>query len=324
MNASKTLATGAAIVAASFAGAGVVLALDHGSAGNGPLLSPSPAPAPSASGTAKRVSDAPATAKQIYDGAKDAVAYIQAATPNGVSTGTGFAVTTDGLIVTNAHVVDGASQVRVKLGTGGNAQDAQLVGVAADKDLAVLRIDTGGTKIPTLPLGDSGKVGVGEATYAIGNPYGLDHTFTTGIVSALGRRIQAPDGSPIDGVIQTDAAINPGNSGGPLLNGAGEVIGVNSQILNGSSQGAEGGNVGIGFAIPSSTVAQVVTQAARGSLGSGTQAQQQDPAIQQQQQQDSQQQDPQLQQELQQQEQLQQQQQQEPSLEQQLLQALQG
>jgi len=344
MNASKTLATGAAIVAASFAGAGVVLALDHGSADKGPLLSPTPAP--TASGTAKRISDTPQTAKQIYDGAKDAVAYIQAATPNGTATGTGFAVTTDGLIVTNAHVVDGATQIQVKLGTGGSAQDAQLVGVAAAKDLAVLRIDTGGQKIPTLKLGDSGKVGVGDAAYAIGNPYGLDHTFTTGIVSALNRQIQAPDGSPIEGAIQTDAAINPGNSGGPLLNGAGEVIGVNSQILNGSSQGAEGGNVGIGFAIPSSTVAQVVAQAASGNLDSGAQSQQQqDPAIQQQlqQQQDSQQQDPQLQQQdpqLQQQDpQLQQQQdpqqqqdsqqqdpqlQQQPSLEQQLLQALQG
>ncbi len=296
MNSSKTLATGAAIVAASFAGAGVGLALDRGSAGNGPLLSPTSAPAPAASGTARRVSDTPATARQIYDGAKDAVAYIQAATPQGTSTGTGFAVTTDGLIVTNAHVVDGASQIQVKLGTGGTAQDAQLVGVAASKDLAVLRIGTGGQKVPALALGDSGKVGVGDATYAIGNPYGLDHTFTTGIVSALGRQIQAPDGSPIDGVIQTDAAINPGNSGGPLLNGAGEVIGVNSQILNGSSQGAEGGNVGIGFAIPSSTVAQVVAQAANGSLESGTAPQQQEPAVQQQ----------------------------EPSLEQQLLQALQG
>ena len=284
MNASKTLATGAAIVAASFAGAGVVLALDNGRAGNGPLLAPTPAATQtaSASGTVKRIADTPATAKQIYDGAKDAVAFIQAATPQGTSTGTGFAVTTDGLIVTNAHVVDGASEIQVKLGTTGSAQAAQVVGVAASKDLAVLRIDTGGQQIPTLKLGDSAKIGVGDATYAIGNPYGLDHTFTTGIVSALGRQIQAPDGSAIDGVIQTDAAINPGNSGGPLLSGEGEVIGVNSQILNGSSQGAEGGNVGIGFAIPSSTVAQVMAQATSGSLDSGAAPQQQEPSLEQQ------------------------------------------
>ncbi len=318
MNASKTLATGAAIVAASLAGAGTVLALDSGST---TTTTPAANPAPAATGSATRIADVPSTAKQIYDGAKDAVAYIQAATPQGVATGTGFAVTSDGLIVTNAHVVDGASEIRVKLGTGGQAQSARLVGVAAGKDLAVLRIDTAGRKLPTLKLADSGTVGVGDATFAIGNPYGLDHTFTTGIISALGREIQAPDGTPITGAIQTDASINPGNSGGPLLNDAGEVIGVNSQIVSGGGQGAEGGSVGIGFAIPSNTVAQVVAQATSGSLDSGTQTQPQtqDPQLQQQ--------DPALQQQLQEQQQSQQQdpsqQQASPSL-QQLLQALQG
>ena len=193
MNASKTLATGAAIVAASLAGAGTVLALDNSATTT--TTSPT-ASATAATGTATRIANVPSTAKQIYDGAKDAVAYIQAATPQGVATGTGFAVTRDGLIVTNAHVVDGASEIRVKLGTGGQTQAAQLVGVAAGKDLAVLRIDTAGRKLTTLKLADSGTVGVGDATFAIGNPYGLDHTFTTGIVSALGRQIQAPDGTP--------------------------------------------------------------------------------------------------------------------------------
>ena len=316
MNASKTLATGAAIAAASFAGAGLVLALDDGSTGKGPLLSPTPVAAPSASGSAKRVADTPATAKQIYEGAKDAVAYIQAQTAQGAGTGTGFAVTADGLIVTNAHVVDGAQQVQVKLGTGGSAQPARIVGVAASKDLAVLQIDTGGRKIPTLQLADSSTVGVGDATYAIGNPFGLDHTFTTGIVSALDRELQAPDGSPISGAIQTDAAINPGNSGGPLLNAEGRVIGVNSQIVSGS-QGGEGGSVGIGFAIPSNTVAQVLAEATSGTAQAAPQEQvapQQQPEDQQQLQQLDQQQ---LQQ-------LQQQQQAQPSLEQQLLQALIG
>ena len=268
---SKTLAAGAALVAASLGGAGVVLALDSPS--RTPVFSPTPAAAPAAAAdSTRRVADTPATAKQIYDGAKDAVAYIRAAMPQGTGTGTGFAVTDDGLIVTNAHVVEGATEIQVQLGTGGSPQAAQLVGVAASKDLAVLRIDTGGRTIPTLKLADSSKVGVGDATYAIGNPYGLDHTFTTGIVSALGREIQAPDGSAIDGAIQTDAAINPGNSGGPLLNGVGQVIGVNSQIVS-SSQTGSGGNVGIGFAIPSNTVAQVLAQATSGGLDSGSQAQ---------------------------------------------------
>jgi putative serine protease PepD len=200
------------------------------------------------------------TAKQVYDGAKDAVAYISAASPQGQGTGSGFVVSSDGLIVTNAHVVDGATQVAVKIGTDGEQLPAEIVGIDPSQDLALLDVDA--DDLPTLELGDSGGVEVGDATYAIGNPYGLDHTLTTGVVSALDRDLQAPDGATISGGIQTDAAINPGNSGGPLLDASGKVIGVNSQIATGGNP--EGGNVGIGFAIPSNTVASFVEQARSG------------------------------------------------------------
>ena len=176
--------------------------------------------------------------------------------------------------MTNDHVVDGATRVQVKVGTNGKAQDATVVGADPSRDLALLKVD--GNNLSTLSLGDSSSVGVGDAVYAIGNPFGLDHTFTTGIVSALQRNLQAPDGATISGAIQTDAALNPGNSGGPLLDSAGQVIGVNAQIETGSQNGAEGGNVGIGFAIPSSTVKAFVQEAKDGKLAP-QQSQQQQP-----------------------------------------------
>jgi putative serine protease PepD len=227
------------------------------------------------------------SASAIYNDAKDAVTYIVADTPQGQATGSGFVVSSDGLIVTNDHVVDGASQVQVLVGTSKKAQDATVVGADPSRDLALLKVDASNLK--TLSLGDSSSVGVGDATYAIGNPFGLDHTFTTGIVSALNRQLQAPDGTTIDGAIQTDAALNPGNSGGPLLDADGKVIGVNSQIQTGSDSGAESGNVGIGFAIPASTVKSFVDEAKSGKLAPQPQ---QDQQQQDQQQQDQQQQDP--------------------------------
>jgi len=211
------------------------------------------------------------TAKQVYDGAKDSVAYISATTAQGQATGSGFVVSSDGLIVTNAHVVEGASEVTVKVGTGGDQLPAKVVGIDTSRDLALLDVD--GSDLPALQLGDSSKVEVGDATYAIGNPYGLDHTLTTGVVSALDRQLQAPDGAVISGAIQTDAALNPGNSGGPLLDASGKVIGVNAQIATGGN--AQGGNVGIGFAIPSATVSQFVEQARNGSLEPQQQQQEQ-------------------------------------------------
>jgi putative serine protease PepD len=201
------------------------------------------------------------SAREIYRRAADSVAYITARGGQGAATGAGFVVDANGLIVTNEHVIDGASDVTVKLGDG-KAQKATVVGQDKSTDIALLRIDTGGGKLTPLKLADSSKVQIGDATFAIGNPFGLEDTLTTGVVSATERQITAPNGFSISGVLQTDAALNPGNSGGPLLNDQGEVIGVNSQIESGSSgQGSsEGSNTGVGFAIPSNTVRRVIAQ----------------------------------------------------------------
>jgi putative serine protease PepD len=238
------------------------LAFGAGVAAIGQLTDDPAGPATRSSGPDMRLVSDDGTAKQVYDGAKDAVAYISAASAQGQGTGSGFVVSSDGLVVTNAHVVEGASQVAVKVGTDGQQLPAEIVGIDPSRDLALLDVD--GDDLPTLELGDSDKVEVGDDVYAIGNPYGLDHTFTTGVVSALGRELQAPDGATIEGGIQTDAAINPGNSGGPLLDADGKVIGVNSQIATGGNE--QGGNVGIGFAIPAKTVSQFVEQARSGAL----------------------------------------------------------
>ncbi|HEY8774089.1 MAG TPA: trypsin-like peptidase domain-containing protein [Gaiellaceae bacterium] len=176
------------------------------------------------------------------------------------SLGSGFVVDKAGHIVTNFHVVDGAKQVRVSFSNGASMK-ATVVGTDPSSDLAVLKIDASSRALTPLPLGDSDQMKVGDAVVAIGNPFGLDRTVTSGIVSAIQRAITAPNGYTIDHVIQTDASINHGNSGGPLLNGRGEVIGVNSQIETGDSSG--GGNVGIGFAVPSNTVKTVIAQLIR-------------------------------------------------------------
>jgi S1-C subfamily serine protease len=167
----------------------------------------------------------------------------------GTATGSGFVVNGDGTIITNAHVVDGASKVTVSFKEGGQAITAQVKGVDNDSDVAVLKIDPKGQNLSVMPLGDSSKVQVGDPVVAIGNPFGLQRTVTSGIVSGLQRQLNAPSGFPINDVIQTDASINPGNSGGPLLNAQGQVIGINSQIATGGGQGS----VGIGFAVPINT-----------------------------------------------------------------------
>jgi putative serine protease PepD len=198
------------------------------------------------------------SAEQVYAHAKGSVAYVTAQlAQQGQATGSGFVVAKQGLIVTNAHVVEGATTVSVKVGDGAT-HPASVVGRDESTDLALLRVrDAGGKTFAPLQLADSGRLQVGDAAYAIGNPYGLDRTLTSGVVSALDRRIDAPNGYAIDKVVQTDAPINPGNSGGPLLDDHGRVIGVNSQVLTGGGS-SQSGNVGIGFAIPSSTVATIV------------------------------------------------------------------
>ena len=176
----------------------------------------------------------------------------------GESTGTGFVVAKDGFIVTNAHVVQGAKTATVQFGED-KAIPAQIKGVDVNSDLAVLKVDPKAHDLVPLDLGSTQGLKVGDPVVAIGNPFGLDRTLTTGVVSALARRIQGLNGFSIENVVQTDAAINKGNSGGPLIDGAGRVIGVNSQI-----QTESGGNVGIGFAVPVERLKQVLPQLERG------------------------------------------------------------
>jgi S1-C subfamily serine protease len=168
--------------------------------------------------------------------------------------GSGFVWDENGLIVTNYHVIASANSLRVTLQDGSEHQ-AELIGVAPEKDLAVLRIVHAPPGLVPLPLGDSTELSVGRKVLAIGNPFGLDTTLTTGVVSAMGREIRSPSNRRIRGVIQTDAAINPGNSGGPLLNSLGQLVGVNTAIYSPS-----GASAGIGFAIPVNTVREVVPQ----------------------------------------------------------------
>lgn len=168
--------------------------------------------------------------------------------------GSGFVWDASGLIVTNYHVIAGAHRLTITL-QDRSEYEAEVIGVAPEKDLAVLRIDNPPDNLVALPIGDSSELTVGRKVLAIGNPFGLDTTLTTGVVSALGREIRAPGNRTIRGVIQTDAAINPGNSGGPLLNSLGQLIGVNTAIYSPS-----GASAGIGFAIPVNTVREVVPQ----------------------------------------------------------------
>jgi len=205
------------------------------------------------------------TAIEIFQSASPAVVYITSVEvrrdifslnvfeiPAG--TGSGFVWDREGRVVTNFHVIEDASRIEVTLADGTNWK-ASLVGVAPEKDLAVVRIEAPPEKLSPIPLGDSRNLLVGQKVFAIGNPFGLDQTMTSGIVSALGREIESATGRTIHGVIQTDAAINPGNSGGPLLDSAGRLIGVNTAIFSPS-----GASAGIGFAVPVEAVNEVVPQ----------------------------------------------------------------
>jgi S1-C subfamily serine protease len=211
---------------------------------------------PSATAAATSTAAAPTSVAGIYKRVSPGVVYIASRTAQGQASGSGFVVDTDGTIVTNDHVVEGARSVSVRFTENGDPIDAKVVGTDPSTDIAVLDIDEskveGGVK--PLRLADSANLQPGEPAIAIGSPFGLQGTVTSGIVSALGREIQAPNGFTISGIIQTDAAINPGNSGGPLLDGQGRVIGVNSQIATNGTDS----NSGVGFAVPIDTVKTVV------------------------------------------------------------------
>jgi S1-C subfamily serine protease len=172
-------------------------------------------------------------------------------------TGSGFIWNEQGYIVTNFHVIQRAQAARVTL-SDRSTWDAQLVGIEPDKDIAVLKITPSNVKLTPAPLGTSKGLRVGQKVFAIGNPFGLDHTLTTGVISGLGREIRSVTDRPIQGVIQTDAAINPGNSGGPLLDSAGRLIGMNTAIVSPS-----GAYAGIGFAVPIDTINRIVPQLIR-------------------------------------------------------------
>ncbi|MBA3300677.1 MAG: trypsin-like peptidase domain-containing protein [Thermoleophilaceae bacterium] len=261
-------AGGGALVALVF---GVLIAtgaIDTGDGDSSRAPAREQAPLPrSSTGDGEARRDGELTVGDIYKRDSGGVVFIQANADGGqdspfglpgqegAATGSGFVVDEEGTILTNAHVVEGATEVRVKLGTR-DAVDAKVAGSDRSSDLAVLKADPKELRAKPLPLGSSKDVRVGDTVVAIGNPFGFDNTVTTGIVSALQRQIEAPDGFAISDVIQTDAAINPGNSGGPLLDAAGRVIGINSQIATGGS----GGSVGIAFAIPIDQAKAIVPQ----------------------------------------------------------------
>jgi putative serine protease PepD len=251
----------AAVTVAALAGGGAgagVVALSHGSS-HTTLAAVAPA-------TVANVASGALTVEQIAKSSIPGVVEVDATESasqspfpggpqsSGTAQGTGFMYDTKGDIVTNDHVISGSSSVSVKL-SDGSTYKATVVGSDPSTDLAVLHIDAPASKLVPLALGDSSKVSIGDGVVAIGNPFGLDASVTSGIVSAVNREIAAPDNTPIEGAIQTDAAINHGNSGGPLFDMQGKVIGVTSQI-----QSDSGGNDGVGFAVPSNTVSSIVTQ----------------------------------------------------------------
>jgi S1-C subfamily serine protease len=194
------------------------------------------------------------TIGEIYDRAADAVVEISAGSAGGQAQGSGFVYDRSGHIVTNQHVVGSGGSVTVRF-SDGSQHRAELVGTDPSTDLAVIRVDAPESLLTPLALGDSAEVDVGDDVVALGSPFGLEGTVTSGIVSALHRQMTAPNNFTITDSIQTDAAINHGNSGGPLLDRRGRVIGVNAQI-----ESESGGNDGVGFAIPSNTVRSIVSQ----------------------------------------------------------------
>ena len=251
----RTFAALAVVLAAAVVTGAVFLAgalVGGNDAGSGPAALPAVSSAP------LKPHAGQTRAGAVYAAASPAVVSVK--TSQG--SGTGFLIDRDGTLVTNAHVVGSSGHVIVRFGSDGRSLDASVLGTDPSSDVAVLSIDSPDVPSGVKPLqfADSRAVRIGDTAIAIGNPFGLDRTATEGIVSGVGREIQAPNGFQIDAVIQTDAPINPGNSGGPLLDDSAHVIGINSQIATAGSQG----NVGIGFAVPSNTVRQVVPRLQRG------------------------------------------------------------
>jgi S1-C subfamily serine protease len=245
-------AVSVAIVAGVLAASGVFDGHDAPAATTTPVASTTPASSTSSSAAV------PTDVSGIYKAVSPGVVYVASTTSQGQASGSGFVIGSDGSIVTNDHVVENANQVSVRFSEDGKLIPAKVVGTDPSTDIALLHVDPskveGGVK--PLQLADSKQVVPGQPAIAMGSPFGLQGTVTSGIISALGREIQAPNGFTISGVIQTDAAINPGNSGGPLLDEHGRVIGINSQI---ATNGGDS-NSGVGFAVPIDTVKSVVPQ----------------------------------------------------------------
>ncbi len=258
---------GGGIVVAAVAAAG-----DLGSSGQATVTTVQAAPAAPTNASTRSLGLTP---HEVYVHAAPGVAFVTSTVVQrgespfglfggesqrqGVATGSGIVIDGNGTILTNYHVVENAIKVTVSFEKG-KAVEAQVIGKDPSNDLAVLRIHPDGLTLHPIPLGDSSSAQVGDPVYAIGNPFDLQRTLTTGVVSALQRHLEAPNGFTIYNVIQTDASINPGNSGGPLLDALGRVIGINSQIETGGGSGS----VGIGFAIPINTAKAEISRLEKG------------------------------------------------------------
>ncbi|MGH2967611.1 MAG: S1C family serine protease [Solirubrobacteraceae bacterium] len=257
--------------AAGLLGGGVTAAalLGAGAAGDG-TITRTVVQSPPLEGSPSPVSERASalSAREIYSRGAPGVVFVRArslqsepspfdlgARSQNQATGSGFVIDAEGQLLTNAHVVAGATDIRVTF-SDDRTVSARVLGKDEDTDIALLGVDPKGLELRPLVLGDSSSVHVGDPTVAIGNPFGLDRTLTTGVVSARQRRITAPSGFSIDDVIQTDAAVNPGNSGGPLLDATGHVIGINSQIATAGSRGS----AGIGFAVPIDTAKAILPE----------------------------------------------------------------
>ena len=262
-----SLVAAAALVLGAGAGAGAFAAFENDGAKTTTVIRASSGVASPAAATTSR------TVNDVYKAARNGVVEVTTTSNGGSDSepmpfpfggrsqraqGSGFVYDSAGHIVTNSHVVSGARSISVTF-SDGSKYGATVLGTDPSTDLAVLKVDAPSGKLHPLTLGDSNKAEVGDGVVAIGAPFGLEETVTTGIVSALDRNISSATRYSISGAIQTDAAINHGNSGGPLLNMAGQVIGVTTQI-----ESESGGNDGIGFAIPSNTVQSVVSRLAKG------------------------------------------------------------